>query len=236
MEIQDIERKYPTKKEVIIKRKNKILDFSIKCGILQNKVNFHIDAEKLIVDGTEIELRDLKTMYIWGNWGYGEYACSLEILGKNILNNITLNITLIAQEDIYKINDLFEYFIFSNETNFDKLNSDLYVPLINDSEYIYDYEFRKYSPNDEKVISFENKSYCLMKILPKKYYKKYIKKDYLLYESKFANSNYMDVWVSLDESVKNFKKLSILFNFKVLLVLAILIFGIISIIIDILDK
>ena len=63
-----------------------------------------------------------------------------------------------------------------------------------------------------------------------------IKKDYLLYESKFANSNYMDVWVSLDESVKNFKKLSILFNFNVLLVLAILIFGIISIIIDILDK
>lgn len=212
MQIQDIERIYDTKKEVIIKRKKEILDISIKCGVIKHNVHIFVDSEKFCVDNKEIKICDLKTMYIWGLYYKGMYSCSLEIQQKGFLKGISLTITGLSNEDIEKVNELFEHFIFSNEKDLDKLTSNLYTPIVEYTSEVNDINTKEYAITDNiinigKDLVLLNNEYCLYEILPKEYFNKYAKrKDFLIYRSKFINENYIELWVKKEDYAKEVHK------------------------------
>ena len=172
MDIKYIEEMYDTKKEVIIKRKNEILDISIKCGLTKNNVHIYIDSEYFCIDNKKIKLCDLKTIYILGLYKRvtgGKYSCSLEIQQKGFLKGISLTISKLSDEDIEKVNKLFEHFIFSNEKNLDKLTSNLYVPIDENSFEENDVNIKEYSNTDniiniDKDLVLLNNKYYLKKI------------------------------------------------------------------------
>lgn len=204
MNLIELIQKYNTQNEVIIKRKKEILEFNIKAGIaLKHDLKISADSENLYVGNTIIEMKDLKKIYLFKVRNrYGGYACSLEIVGKNMLNSISITITTLSEEDLDKIGELFEYFVFSNERDYNKLISSKYEFLIEAYSDIYLNKLNTYNEEQKNtnIININNKNYFFIKILPKQYYKKYLNKKYLLFETKYDNPNYMDVWIEQKEA------------------------------------
>lgn len=226
MNLLELIEKHDTKNEVIIKRKIEILEFTIKAGIiLKYDLNIYIDSEKLCIGKTSIEMKNLKKIYLFKVPNrYGGYACSLEIVGKNMLNSKSLTITTLSEEDLDKIDELFNYFIFSNQTDYNILTSNNYEFLYEENLNIYGYNFNVYNENQKATncLTINNKEYLLIKVLPKSYYKKYLNKNYILFESKCQNSNYMDVWIEKNK-FKNDLKIRILLRLFIAFTILILI-------------
>ncbi len=235
MQIQDIERIYDTKKEVIIKKKKEILDFSIKCGTIKHNVHIYIDSEKFCVDNKEIKICDLKTIYIWGLYHRGSYSCSLEIQQKGFLKGISLTITDLSNEDIEKVRELFEHFIFSNEKDLDKLTSNLYAPTVEYIDEVNNINVKEYAITDnivniDKKRVLLNNEYCLYEILPKEYINKYSKrKIFLMYRSKFVNNNYVEIWIKKEQYNNEFHKKMLPAYIKIVLYYILLFFILFSI-------
>lgn len=242
------------KKERIIKRKTNLVDFTIHGGIYGfGKTRITIESDEIRIGWMRIKMSDLKTIYIytWTPWRRGisreliprKTTYKLEFVGKNFFNSIGIDINSISEKECEIIEELFDYFMFSNEVNSFKLTSEQYVSVVNSSVEIKHIGIRKY--NDEKMLirvndnrseeelnkfmqdisqnsglaldslatftqnhygkllmmrnekemCLDNKKYVLIKILPKSFYRKYMKKSYLIYESLFANINYIDVWI-----------------------------------------
>ena len=205
--------KHDNKSEaVVIKSKKEILEFTIKTGIIFKKnLNIYADSEKLCIGKTLIKMENLKKIYLFKTrikiktlfqHAYG-YSCSLEIREKNIINNKSINLDWLSESDLDKIDKLFDHFIYSNQIDFDKLNSDEYKFLLEENLNIYEYNFNKYyeSQKNTDTLTIYDKEYLLTKVLPKSHYKKYLNKNYILFESQFKNSNYMDVWIDCEHHV-----------------------------------
>ena len=210
MKLTELVEKHDNKsEEVVIKSKKEILEFTIKTGtVLKDNLNIYVDSEKLCIGKTLIKMKDLKKMYLFKirtrtriafQTIYG-YSCSLEIRGKNIINNKSINLNWLSEDDLDKIDKLFDHFIFSNPIDFDKLNSDEYKFLLEENLNIDEYNFNKYyeSQKNTDTLTIYDKEYLFKKVLPKSYYKKYLNKNYVLFESQFKNSNYMDVWIDCE--------------------------------------
>ena len=207
MKLYELVEKYHTKNDVIIKRKKGILEFTITTGIfIKRDLTIYDDYEELRIGKTVIKMTDLRKMYFFyiRNPRTG-YACSLEIVGKNMINSKSITITTLSEDDLDKIDELFNYFIFSNEDNYSRLSSNNYEFIIHSTPNIY--KLNTYSKGQEKFdnIEIDNKKYYFFKILPKTYYKKYSKKKYLLFETKFENNNYMDVWIEEKSLLRKIK-------------------------------
>lgn len=69
-------------------------------------------------------------------------------------------------------------------------------------------------------IKTNNKEYIFYKILPKTYYQKYSKKKYLLFETRFDNQNYMDVWIEKNAVLRKFKLIKLLIIFSTILAIS----------------
>ena len=207
MELEKLVDLYKTKNEIIIKRKKTKLDFSIKTGLLyMHDLRISVDDENLCVGKTKIKIKNLKRIYVHKECYKSKnsleaafYLHWLKIEGKNI---ITKRIALdnLSGNDLDKICKLFKHFIFSNEINENRLtsnNSNLYKNKLNE----YTEEQKK-----AQVIKMNSKEYSFAGVLTKKYYKKYLKKDYLLFETKYQNLNYMDIWE--DQNKQKSKEMS----------------------------
>ncbi len=233
MQIKDVVRKYNTRKEVIIKRKKEIFDISIKCGMpFKHDVHIYIDSEKLCVDNKEIKICDLKTIYIWGLHHRGIYSCSIEFQQNGLIpKGISLTITGISDEDVIKIKELFEYFIFSNEKDIKKLTSNLYTSINENTSELNDISAKEYASTDiintKKALIELNNEYYLYEILPKEYLKKYSKiKDFLIYRSKFVNDNYIEIWGKNENFSNDFfkKNLHLYIKFVLFILLFLIVF------------
>lgn len=241
MGIEKIFYKCDKKHQKIIMRKDNTLNFTIKTGILKREINIYVDFEKLQIGKTVINISDLQTIYMYSIRGEGSTAYVLKIDGKGLGNDTSLDISSVSENDVKKIEELFEYFIFSDEVTSPKLSSDKYVPILNEyfdnsSNQLEKYTEHEYFLNateiitnktitdicfprfgflindaskevrenirgiitrtlDKKVMKINNEIYILKTILPIKDYKKYSdKRKCIVYESRFLNSNYIDVW------------------------------------------
>jgi len=213
MTIDDIIKKYDSRNELVIKVKNEVLDYRIKCTILKYDVHIFADSEKLCIDNKEIKLVDLETIYIWGI----RDRYSLEIVQKGYFKGISLTITHISNEDIMKVNKLFEHFIFSNEKDLEKLTSLDYKPIDQSNSKITSKDYKindKFISIDNDIVMLNNK-YYLYKILPNKYYKKYSKKkEFIIYNSKFVNDNYIELWQNEENYLKLIHKNKVILYLK----------------------
>ena len=224
MTLEELIDKYQTKNEIIIKRKNEILDFTVTTGIiLKHDLVIYADSEELRVGNTIIKMTDLRKLYFFKVRNrYGGYACSLEIVGKSMVNSKSITITTLSEEDLDKIDKLFDYFIFSNEKDYNKLTSPNYEFLIDSNSNICKRQLNTYTEEQKNgmYIKTNNKEYIFYKILPKTYYKKYSKKKYLLFETRFHNKNYMDVWIEKNAVLRKFKLIKLLIIFSTILVIS----------------
>lgn len=224
MTLEELIDKYQTKNEIIIKRKNEILDFTVTTGIiLKHDLVIYADSEELRVGNTIIKMTDLRKLYFFKVRNrYGGYACSLEIVGKNMVNSKSITITTLSEEDLDKIDKLFDYFIFSNEKDYNRLSSPNYEFLIDSNSNICKRQLNIYTEEQKNsmYIKTNNKEYIFYKILPKTYYKKYSKKKYLLFETRFHNKNYMDVWIEKNAVLRKFKLIKLLIIFSTILVIS----------------
>lgn len=224
MTLEELIDKYQTKNEIIIKRKNEILDFTVTTGIiLKHDLVIYADSEELRVGNTIIKMTDLRKLYFFKVRNrYGGYACSLEIAGKNMVNSKSITITTLSEEDLDKIDKLFDYFIFSNEKDYNRLTSPKYEFLIDSNSNIYKRQLNTYTEEQKNgmYIKTNNKEYIFYKILPKTYYKKYSKKKYLLFETRFHNKNYMDVWIEKNAVLRKFKLIKLLIIFSTILAIS----------------
>ena len=224
MTLEELIDKYQTKNEIIIKRKNEILDFTVTTGIiLKHDLVIYADSEELRVGNTIIKMTDLRKLYFFKVRNrYGGYACSLEIVGKSMVNSKSITITTLSEEDLDKIDKLFDYFIFSNEKDYNRLSSPNYEFLIDSNSNICKRQLNIYTEEQKNsmYIKTNNKEYIFYKILPKTYYKKYSKKKYLLFETRFHNKNYMDVWIEKNAVLRKFKLIKLLIIFSTILVIS----------------
>ena len=156
MTLEELIDKYQTKNEIIIKRKNEILDFTVTTGIiLKHDLVIYADSEELRVGNTIIKMTDLRKLYFFKVRNrYGGYACSLEIVGKSMVNSKSITITTLSEEDLDKIDKLFDYFIFSNEKDYNKLTSPNYEFLIDSNSNICK---RQLNINTEEQKKSQNK-------------------------------------------------------------------------------
>ena len=224
MTLEELIDKYQTKNEIIIKRKNEILDFTVTTGIiLKHDLVIYADSEELRVGNTIIKMTDLRKLYFFKVRNrYGGYACSLEIVGKSMVNSKSITITTLSEEDLDKIDKLFDYFIFSNEKDYNKLTSPNYEFLIDSNSNICKRQLNIYTEEQKNCmyIKTNNKEYIFYKILPKTYYQKYSKKKYLLFETRFDNQNYMDVWIEKNAVLRKFKLIKLLIIFSTILAIS----------------
>ena len=224
MTLEELIYKYQTKNEIIIKRKNEILDFTVTTGIiLKHDLVIYADSEELRVGNTIVKMTDLRKLYFFKVRNrYGGYACSLEIVGKSMVNSKSITITTLSEEDLDKIDKLFDYFIFSNEKDYNKLTSPNYEFLIDSNSNICKRQLNIYTEEQKNCmyIKTNNKEYIFYKILPKTYYQKYSKKKYLLFETRFDNQNYMDVWIEKNAVLRKFKLIKLLIIFSTILAIS----------------
>lgn len=224
MTLEELIDKYQTKNEIIIKRKNEILDFTVTTGIiLKHDLVIYADSEELRVGNTIVKMTDLRKLYFFKVRNrYGGYACSLEIVGKSMVNSKSITITTLSEEDLDKIDKLFDYFIFSNEKDYNKLTSPNYEFLIDSNSNICKRQLNIYTEEQKNCmyIKTNNKEYIFYKILPKTYYQKYSKKKYLLFETRFDNQNYMDVWIEKNAVLRKFKLIKLLIIFSTILAIS----------------
>lgn len=102
MKLYELVEKYHTKNDVIIKRKKGILEFTISTGIfIKRDLTIYADSEELRIGKTVIKMTDLRKMYFFyiRNPRTG-YACSLEIVGKNMINSKSITITTLSEDDL----------------------------------------------------------------------------------------------------------------------------------------
>ena len=286
MEIEKIIYKCDKKDQKIIMRKDNTLNFTIKTNIFKPDTNIYVDFEKFQIENVVINMRDLQTIYVFSMRGKGSISYFLKVVGKGPLNSNTLCITDISNDDVKKIEELFDYFIFSDEITYPKLNSDKYVPILNESSDNSNYQLEKYTNSeifldskeiinnksiidlcfpefrfyihnmnkevsekifniintslDKKVMKINNEVYILKTILPINNYKKYSdKRKCRVYESRFLNSNYIDIWQEITKLQQEKNKKNKWINFKIMVGLiawiSILILWIIAFLINIFE-
>ena len=249
MNLLELMEKHKTEDEVIIKRKKEILDFTIKnclVGFSKRDLNIYIDSEKLCVDKTTIKIENLKKIYITKvkrTHLLDDNTYWLEFKGKSMRNSkginitssgININITILSEEELDKIDQIFNYFVFSNEKDYKKLVSNDYEFLCKDNLNEYKYNFNIYNENQETAncLIINNKEYFFIQVMPKCYYKKYLKNNYMLFESRCQNPNYMDVWIEKNTLRFEMKRRILLFKILIFAILIIYIYSKIRIILS----
>ena len=236
MKLEEFLEKYRGRTGYIIKRKKEILDFTVDAGLITTyNLRIYADAEKLCIGNKIIKMCDLERISVFKNKRYSRIkTCGVKFIEKNQINYKSIIVTSFSEEDLDKIGQLIEYFLYSRDFESFDMCSDDYEFLLEDYSQVSNLTLNTYTEDQKNVseIHLNNTVYHHIQVLPKEYYKKYSSKDYLLFETKFNNSNYMDVWISECKQ----KRDSIIANIFLFLLLAILIlFGIGSMVFEIID-
>jgi len=204
--MSEILDKYPQsiyKNAQIVKVKNDVLDFTITIKPFIQIDNFddkecriYEDKEKIQIDKKSLKLKDLKNVYL-----YRDLEPLIIVVSKTGIGGFKKDLTNCVEEDLEKLVKLFDFFVYSCEFESEKMRSDLYRPLIEFNLKQYKYNFLNYGTEEiifdgeNRIINKNSNTYILKGVYPKEEYKKFVsKKDYLIYESKYVNTNYIDVW------------------------------------------
>lgn len=251
--------KYYDRNSIVIKRKHQPLNLEIATKSYK-RIKIYTDNEKLYIGNKYILLKNIKKVYLKKQKSarihftllYPKYNLYLKIVGKGFFNNISINLKYLEylyetkdvetdsllREEIDKIDSFFDWFLFSNDTDYDrteKIESAEYVPindnpLYRDESCDIEENLRKIVDRcDGKFICDElledeefygknalvgKKAYKLYLILPIKQAKKFInRKGYFVYKSRFMENGYVDVWIdyNLEKKIheKNIKRMAI---------------------------
>ena len=232
MDIKKLYQLHKNKNEIIIKRKFEKLDFTIKVGqFIKRSLRISVDDKNLYIGNRKIKIKNLTKMYINEmpsnfNTYSKPYLYVLEFEQKNsLIFNPLITLNYSSEEDLNNIDKLFRYFIFSNEISYNAQNAQNYEFLISNDQPVYKRKLNEYSEEqkDAKTIKINSREYSFIRVLPKKYYKKYSNKDYLLFETKYKNLNYMDVWKAKNKDEAKSEK-----TFLLIVVVILIIFSILS--------
>lgn len=219
----DIINRYSGKDIIVLKHKKEPLNLEISTG-LNRKIKIYTDSERLYVGYKSILLKDIRKvsldrvrMYLdaQSRKFFNSYSLNLSIYQKPFGNNIRISLyylealledgSLAAFKELNKIREFLDWFVFSNDIDTDKFESDEYVPIGNNTPYLKtNIDIKNnlkqiFIKGNKKFISHELGMYRLYLVLPIKYAKKFIKqKEYLVYKSCFMGNGYIDIWLNCE--------------------------------------
>lgn len=237
--------KYPEsiyKNSQIVKVKKGFLDFNITLkpfiqidSFDDKECRIYVDQEKIQIGKKSLKLKNLKNVYL-----YWDLNPSIIVVSKTGIGGFTKDLTTCEKEELEKLVQLFDFFVYSCEFESEKMHSDLYRPLIEFNAKQYKYNFLKYGAEkiiydgENRIINKNSNIYILKGVYPKEEYKKYVsKKDYLIYESKYVNTNYIDVWQNKEIIDDKEHKSELKFNIIATIIMLILFGTIISDVVEI---